>query len=377
MKTTRRSRKFKHRQHGLSLVELMIGLTIGLVIVGATSALFLDVSRNYRMNSSIARMQENARFSFDKIGRSSRSAGYFGCANQSINNVENTLLDKSSYLYNFTTPIQGFEGSSDSWTPVLDNSFSTMKAYDEFSPTSNIETLLSIQPLPGTDVLTLRGLPDENASPIVKTQPNGANLTVTDTTAVAPGDIVMIVKCNPKPLAAIFQVTGVQPDNNQNGFTVILHQKNQPDMVPGNDDQKIDSSLVGGELMQIETSTYFIGNNPYTNRPGLFFWNGKGPAIQIASNVENMQILYGVDDGLALGRRAGDRIVDRYLPANLASSDWTQIRSIQIEITLISEDNNLATAETKDTDNDGVPDVNDGHLRYVASSTFALRNRLP
>jgi type IV pilus assembly protein PilW len=69
-----------HRaQLGLTLIELMISITIGLVVVGAVTYVYVGSKGAYRGNESVARIQEAGRFALDSIARDIRRAGALGC----------------------------------------------------------------------------------------------------------------------------------------------------------------------------------------------------------------------------------------------------------------------------------------------------------
>jgi len=61
---------------GMGLVELLVGLALGLVLVLALAYFFLSSSQTGRTHSDSSRMQENARFSLDVMGKAIRQAGY-------------------------------------------------------------------------------------------------------------------------------------------------------------------------------------------------------------------------------------------------------------------------------------------------------------
>ena len=69
----------KSRQQGLSLVELMIAITLGLVLSAAVIQVFMASRSSYRVQESLSLIQESARFAMDYIGREVRMAGYMGC----------------------------------------------------------------------------------------------------------------------------------------------------------------------------------------------------------------------------------------------------------------------------------------------------------
>ena len=66
------------RSAGLTLVELMISLVIGLFLTGAVVAIFLLVSRGQRETDNTASMGENGRFALQLLARELRHAGFFG-----------------------------------------------------------------------------------------------------------------------------------------------------------------------------------------------------------------------------------------------------------------------------------------------------------
>jgi type IV pilus assembly protein PilW len=64
------------QQQGLSLVELMVALVLGLVLMTGVLQVFLSSRQTYSANEAMARMQENGRFALEFISRSARLAGY-------------------------------------------------------------------------------------------------------------------------------------------------------------------------------------------------------------------------------------------------------------------------------------------------------------
>ena len=68
------------RQRGLSLVELMIGLTIGLFLTLGMFTLIANSSNVFKVQDDFARMQENASSAMRYISTSLRSAGFYGYA---------------------------------------------------------------------------------------------------------------------------------------------------------------------------------------------------------------------------------------------------------------------------------------------------------
>src|SRR5437868_3586744 len=105
----------KNRQQGMSMVELMVALTIGLVIMAAASTVFVNANRNYQTTDSMGRMQENVRTALAALGRDIRLAGYFGCRSE-FDNINSTLNGGGFGGSAQAIPLLGFEGCPASGT---------------------------------------------------------------------------------------------------------------------------------------------------------------------------------------------------------------------------------------------------------------------
>jgi type IV pilus assembly protein PilW len=77
-------------QRGMSLVELMVAATIGLVLTVVIANLFVGTKQTYRTQDDLSRMQENLRFAFNIVGRTVRQAGYRSEWNRGIEDVFGT-----------------------------------------------------------------------------------------------------------------------------------------------------------------------------------------------------------------------------------------------------------------------------------------------
>src|SRR5690554_297887 len=71
-------RKIFRTQSGLSLIELMIAITLGLFLLAGVINLFVASRQSYQTQEALARMQEAGRFSMDFITQDLRRAGYWG-----------------------------------------------------------------------------------------------------------------------------------------------------------------------------------------------------------------------------------------------------------------------------------------------------------
>lgn len=65
------------RQRGMGLIEMMVGMTIGLIVLAALGYFFLGSIRANRTHDDISRMQESGRQALEILGTAIRQAGYY------------------------------------------------------------------------------------------------------------------------------------------------------------------------------------------------------------------------------------------------------------------------------------------------------------
>lgn len=65
-----------HAQHGLSLVELLVGLTLGLTVIAAAVALYLSSGHAYRSTQAVAQLTEDASVALTLLRTQIAQAGY-------------------------------------------------------------------------------------------------------------------------------------------------------------------------------------------------------------------------------------------------------------------------------------------------------------
>lgn len=75
-------------QKGLTLIELMIAMLLGVFLIGGILQIFISTKQSYRMQENLSRLQENGRFAMDFIARDMRMTGYWGCLNPSAVDVD-------------------------------------------------------------------------------------------------------------------------------------------------------------------------------------------------------------------------------------------------------------------------------------------------
>ena len=125
MMTTRR------KASGFSLIELMISMTIGVFLIGGALYVFDEANATTRVNESLARMQENARWALDTIEPDIRLSGYWGrhTAGSTIAGRANSIAPLATavdpdcgpnWSINTDVSLEGFNNDTPAWTCVSD-----------------------------------------------------------------------------------------------------------------------------------------------------------------------------------------------------------------------------------------------------------------
>lgn len=333
------------RQRGLTLVEIMVGATLGLILTAGLIQVFVSNKQAYRVQEGLARLQENGRFALDFITRDVRSAGFVGCAGKGTP-IVNTLNNASSLPWNFALPMQGFEATSPgAWNPALDGSI--------------------VNALGGRDVITLRRSIGD-AVPVIAQPPGappGSNpITVSVTAALGafdtpPNPIAMISDCIN---AAVFQITNPNPSSG-----IINHAIGGG--TPGNATDALGKDFTNtADVVRLSTITYYI--RPGVLGPSLWRQDGTNPAQELVEGVQDMQIRYGVDTD-------ADRVPNQYLQAD-AVTDFNNVVSVRVALLLQSIEDNLTNAPQRYTYNGATVTPADRRHRQVFGATIGLRNKL-
>src|SRR5690606_25113856 len=63
---------------GMTIVELLVAMVIGLFMVGATYSMYLAYQRAYTVTDQVSRMAESGRFALHLVSSDIRLAGFFG-----------------------------------------------------------------------------------------------------------------------------------------------------------------------------------------------------------------------------------------------------------------------------------------------------------
>lgn len=329
----------KKNQQGLSLVELLIAMGLGLVLMGGVIHVFLSSRTVFSTQQAISRVQESGRLAMEFIAEDTRMAGYMGCLDRSIL-PDIAITNPHAFWENFVEPVRGYQAGS---LPAGVN--------------------LVPAPINGTDVLVIRSargamhyLSEKNSNNSLKVHP-GTSQGVT----VKNGEPVVVSNC---VSARIFQPSAVAPGGT-NAASTITHTGDW-----GEGNSPSENFDAGAEMIPVSTTVYYIANNP-ANRPALYQKIGAASAVEVIEGVESMGLTFGMDT-------SGDDVVDSYKTiGSMTPGDWLQASSVRVELLVQSNEANvLEDAQPYHFREQQQNAPEDRRLRQVFSSLIAVRGKV-
>ena len=323
---------------GMTLVELMVALAIGSFLMIGALTVFMQSRATFRVNESIARIQENARYVFDVIEPDIRMAHFWGLRTRSF------AIDGRAAPDEAASPLSPSGDCGVNWSVNLDQAVESSNNSYGFA-------------------CGAFGTAEARADTLVVRR---ANLTA------------VVV-----PTANTLYLQTTRGDN-----SMLFEGPTIPASFPAGT----------SETHELMVNGYYVSRNSSLDTPGnpvpslrrKFLRNGGagGPTIadeEILPGVEDMQIQFGVDTDPLDGNDRG--VVDRYVNPDdpiLDEADaaynadaviltvriWLRLRSDQLEPGL------PANAGFVYADQNIAP-INDGFRHIVVSRTIYLRNARP
>lgn len=327
----------KGLQQGMSLIELLIAMTLGLLLVSGMIAVFAGNKRSSDLNSAMADIQENARFALNMLAAEIRMSGFQGCLD--LNFVSPNLLgdDLPTTDLQTTAAMGSIVGNGNLWQPAAPPGFLT--ANHDAIPGTHALTLQfgSAASWPLVQPVSTGGVPDTIGPVVVDTTPGISsedfNLSV--------GDYGVIADCNGSD---IFKITSIGQGANS---ATIGHAAS------GNSSGAFTRIYTGGantttKFMRFSSNIYYVGDTGQTNDQGdviRALYRQSLPYGDMANNPPT-EIVQGVEDmRLSFGIRTGNESLT-YVPASDPLYNPRNIESIRIGLLLSSHDR---IAEQDDT----------------------------
>lgn len=340
-------RKSSNSQRGLTIVELMVGLALGLFLLGGVLQIYLSSNQTYRSTEALSRMQENARFAMDFLQADIREAGYKGACGRGQplkNHLDTSSPNYDPALFDIGDGILGWEAG--------DGGF-TLTSYRAGTDTILLKHAATLTGVTGS------GNPPINSQGVVIGVKGGAQ--------IEKGTILLVSDANG---CELFQRM------NQGDGSLNKEGNNEE---PGNTGERFSQHY--GEDLEItvfQSSVYYI-SQPDGGLPQLNRMNHNKSDAALVEGISDLQICYGIDND-------NDASVDDYVEADTVT-DWKDVIAARVTVVAISPQANVSTGavtvefanceggEETRTSAD-YPELAQGRLAQAFTSTIALRNRL-
>lgn len=287
-------------QRGMTLIELMIAMLLGLFIIGGVLGIFIASSETNRRTDDLARIQENARAAIQFMAHSMREAGGTPCG---------LPPGKGLILHASTTPSSWYTGGDDFKDSLLGYAGGAGFPYAGGAP-----------PVSGSDaVVTVSAV--TNITPVTEDRPPNQGMDIPTTENFRQNDILLACS-NIKGYGVIFRAGSVTPAS---GAGTVQRATNFTGPV---------EFMKMTTLGKLNAEAWFVGNNSRggTSLFRQYYEGGSGVKLEeLVPDVSSMSISY-----LLQGK-------EQYERANrISSSDWVNITAVYIELTITRQTANTA-----------------------------------
>lgn len=354
-------------QKGLSLVELIIALALGVVLTLGVTRVFLGSSQTYRTSDAIAYLQENLRFSLARISRDVRMAGNKGClVGEPVNHLDTTSSDYNADLWDAGRAVVGWEAPNTGLGDEVNLSGFSVGSGSWGNGTSDTApAVITNNAIAGTDFIAISGAQKADVELSGNPHGNANTIGTSGSNGLSAGTIVIFV------LEDCSAGDRFQKNNDANSSTVTRGNGNN--ISPGNVmSNPLQDYTDEGALYVYRSVGYFIGigvnNEPALFRVALTPGESNTP-VELVSGVEDMQVLYGIG--------GVDGMVDRYVEAS-SVTDWASVVSVRVALLMRSRDQILEEDNSQSFNLVGteIDPGSDRRARLIATTTIGIRNRL-
>ncbi|MEH6592791.1 MAG: PilW family protein [Halioglobus sp.] len=325
-----------HGQQGFTLIELMIGMLLGIMLTAGAASIYLATKRSYVEVEQVANLSENGRFASQLINTSLRHVGFTGRVKANAINTDSNLTDIS--------PSQDCSGRA--------------KAYDInnylFAVRSTGTSILTCidDAVAGTDVLVVKYVVP---SPSYDGDPDDPNAPLDGTISF--------------PSALSGEETYVIT-NNLLG-TIFNGADTAPTLLKGGD-------IPGGVAWPYRFEVFYIRQESANSTPQLsrktLRWRAGAMTIateDLVAGVEDLRLQFGRDT-------TSNGEVDTYSApaATDLANGWAQVHSVEAYMLIRSTtaDPQYLDTKTYTLGPNTIAPKNDNFRRLVVHSNISLRN---
>ena len=330
----------KNRQtKGFSLVELLVGLTLGLLLTQAAVQSFIFLKTLYRYHQGLSRIQENIQAADNILGPMIRGAGKFGCVDLHgsvlVNVIDNTNIQKYGL-----SPAYSLMGSLRA--TLVQAGLLSQSVFDRM--------------LPHSDVLWVKTAQD--IYPIVKTvEPDTDQITVFSDPDFVKDELIFIGDCQ---RIDFFKLKADSFKIQKNNQTIIPLSKTLSAKLG----KVYDIPAVVGRVASV---LYYVGDTRRKNYQGdpvlaLYQTDLNGRTQELIEGVELMRLYFGVIEKEKIQYFSSDNV-----------KNWSLVVTVKVVLLLNSVESARALPEAYSVDGKRVV-PNDKLIRRWWTQEWGRRN---
>lgn len=279
------TRVLRGRSTGLTMVELLVALLIGIFVIASAAALFVAAKRSYTDVERSGRMAENARFALQTVAMDLRHAGFFGESAPPGIDLDDALDDVDG-------DCSGRAAAYD-----VDNYVFVARSDVDGEAIGCIDDAV-----PGSDVLIIKGVRPRRLSDGDPDDEDDDDGTI-DTPESLDGQLTYVVAN---------AISGLLFDGGDSAPTM-----------------NIGGEVPGGNAWEYRFLAYYVraGEVPQLSRKVLA-WDGDGMRVvteDIVDGIEMFHVAIGMDDD-------DDGEVDSYRDSTDATVDWARVESMEVHM---------------------------------------------
>ena len=328
------TRTHRHLHRGFSLVELMVGMLLGVFLMAGAASIYLASKRSFVEVEQVAALSENVHFAEWVLSDSLRHAGFFG-------EVPSGAIVRDANHGDVVGDCAGAASAHD-----LDNYvFATTASGNVGDDADGLALGCIDDAMPGTDVLVVKHVvpralsdgPRDGADPNDPANGNG----VIDTPHTLRSDKTYIMTNN---------IRGILFDG--------------VDTAPG---IGIGEDVPRGVAWEYQYEVYYVRRMPNSLPPRLsrkvLSWNGTAMELiteDLVEGVERLRLMFGFASG-------ADGELDTYANAGTVGTNWPRVVSVEAYVLLRSASDDGAYRDTKTY---SLGDVDHGPSEYSGSENY-------
>jgi type IV pilus assembly protein PilW len=392
--STRPSRFLHARcQSGVTLVELLVSLALGLSVMVALASVYVAVKSSFRFQESAGRLQEDANYALEVISKELRMAGFAGCRGVDAATVNGVA---AYYPTSIVSPVPtAITGPNPLATVEPGNALVTMQPMSPYNWLRGFDNVPSAMFASGS-------VPTSGNTDSLYFVSGSANaLAISAPMATASSNLT--IAADPYGWGTAYTYTLIVSDCNASSlFSGKLSGTTQIDhsIAIGNNANTFAANYLYGVdalVMPLQWHFFYVATRSGASTPSLYRisydGNSRGTAQEVIANVERMKLYYGEnlhgkdsvtasDCVLATGGATcvASMQADVWRTTAAAVTNWSNVMAVRVGLMLVGSENNTDVSSAPPTLLGAAytppAGASANRLRKEFSTTVVLRNRV-